>query len=128
MATNRSIQTIITTEKTPEEIREAVRRAFYSVSGQIIDTKDAIIIEQGTLGVSCAFSINMMAFIHLWRIKENTYRLECYLQWKWNALSWICFVVGWFVLGILWVVPLCTLFFNPLPTYQRALYEVQHYL
>lgn len=128
MATNRLLHTILKTEKSSDEIRNAVKKAFYQVGGQIIDTPDAIIIEQGALGVNCSFAIDISAKINLWKLKENTYRLECELKWKLNALSWICLFIGWFVLWFLWIIPICAAFVKPEPIYQRALNEVEQYL
>lgn len=128
MASNRLLYTILTTDKSPNEIRQAVKKAFRLIGGQIIDTPDSIIIDGGTLGLNCSFAVDLSARINLWELEENTYRLECSLLWKLNALSWICLVAGWFFLWPLWFVPMCASFFKPEPVYYQALNTVEDYL
>jgi hypothetical protein len=116
------------TEKSPEEINAAIRQAFSSVGGTIQTTPTGIEVKQGANGISFAFAADFNAQVDLRHVKEDKYEIQCSIQWKLNALSIICLVVGIFVLGILWIVPILYLFIKPDNAYQQALHRVQTYL
>jgi hypothetical protein len=125
---SRTLYTQIVTEHSPDELKEAVRSAFRSLGGTMMDTPSGISVRQGVQGVSFAFTADVLAHVNLREIKENKYEIECQLNWSMNALSWICLVVGFFVLGILWIVPLLFLFLKPEEAYLQALNRVQIFL
>jgi len=118
----------VSTEKSPDEIKEAIKTAFNSVGGVVQTTPTGIEIKQGVNGISFAFAASFTAQVNLRHVKEDKYEIECLIQWKLNALSIMCLVVGFFVLGILWIVPILYLFIRPEDAYQQALHRVQTYL
>jgi len=118
----------LNTAKPIEEVMQAAKSAFRSVGGTMQETPSGLWIRQGTNGVSFAFSADMNAYVNVRQIKEDRYEVECQVRWGLNALSWVCLVVGFFIFGILWIVPLLFLFINPDNAYQQALYRIQTYL
>jgi hypothetical protein len=125
---SRILYSQIVTDKSPDQIKEAIKIAFRSLGGTMLDTPTGIDIKQGTNGVSFGFAADLTASVNLRQVKENRYELECQLAWKLNGLSIACLVIGIFVFGILWIVPILYLFFNPESAYQQALNRVQTYL
>lgn len=125
---SRTLYAQVTTDKSPDEIKAAIRNAFRAVGGTMQETPSGIEIKQGVNGVSFAFSADFTTQVNLRQVKEKMYEIECAIQWKLNALSIICLVVGFFVFGILWIVPILYLFIKPDDVYQQALHRVQVYL
>jgi hypothetical protein len=125
---SRNLYEQVVTEKSPDEIKEAIKTAFRSVGGTMQETPSGVEIRQGVNGVSFAFSADFKAQVNLRQVKEKAYEIECAIQWKLNALSIICLVVGFFVFGILWIVPALFLFIRPEDAYGQALHRVQTYL
>ncbi|HOU24642.1 MAG TPA: hypothetical protein PKW05_11665 [Anaerolineae bacterium] len=125
---SRNLYLQIDTDKTPEQIKEAMKTAFRTLGGAMHDRPTGLEIRQGTNGVSFGFAADLTASVDLRQVKENRYEIECQLNWKLNGLSIACLVIGIFVFGILWIVPLLYLFFNPESAYQQALHRVQTYL
>ena len=125
---SRTLYAQVVTEQPPARIQEAIQTAFRSVGGTMQTTPGGVEIRQGVVGVSFAFTADLTAHVNLRQVKENVHEIECALNWKPNALSIICLVIGFFVLGILWVVPALYLFFKPEDAYQQALNRVQTYL
>ena len=125
---SRTLYQQIVTERSLEEVKEAVRTSFRSLGGTLIDTPGGISLKQGNQGVQFAFTADLMAYVNVREVKENKYELECQLKWTMNALSIICLVIGIFVFGVLWVVPLLYLFLKPDDAYQQALQRVQTFL
>lgn len=125
---SRTLYAQLVTEKPPHEIQEAIKTAFRSVGGIMQETPSGLDIKQGTNGVNFAFTADLWAHVGLRNIRENVYEIECTVQWKMNALSIICLIVGFFIFGILWIVPLLYLFVKPDDAYQQALYRVQTFL
>lgn len=125
---SRALYAQVVTEKSPDEIKTAIKNAFRSVGGTMQETPSGIEIRQGVNGVNFAFSADLAAQVNVRHIKEKAYEIECAIQWKMNALSIVCLVVGYFAFGILWIVPILCLFINPENAYQQALHRVQVYL
>ena len=125
---SRTLYTQIETEKSLVEVKEAVKTAFRSVGGSIQESSTGMLIKQGVNGVSFAFTADVAAQINVRQVKENRFEVECLINWSMNALSWICLVVGIFIFGILWIVPLLYLFVKPDEAYQQALNRIYTYL
>ncbi len=118
----------VTTNKTPEEIRNTTMTAFRALGGAMKETATGFQIVQGAQGVRFAFTAKLSALIAFRQIKPDRYEIECVLQWSPNNLVWICLAIGFFVLGILWVIPVLYLFVNPVEAYQQALHRAQQLL
>lgn len=125
---SRTLYAQVVTEKSADEVWNAVQTAFRSVGGTMQMTPSGVEIKQGVNGVSFAFSADITAQVNLRQVRDQVYEIECALQWKMNALSIICLVIGFFVLGILWIVPLLYLFVKPEEAYEQSLHRVQTYL
>jgi hypothetical protein len=125
---SKTLYSQVVTEKSPDEIKKAMREAFRSLGGTMQETPSGIEIKQGVNGIDFTFAADFTAQVNLRHVKENKYEIECQIQWKLNALSIICLAVGIFVFGILWIVPILYLFIKPEDAYQQALHRVQTYL
>lgn len=121
----RTIYTQITTDRTFEEIRQVTRSTLRPVGGTMQDTPTGLEIIQGANEIRFAFAAQFTSTVNIRQISGDKYEIECTIEWKPNGLFWICLIVGIFVLGILWIVPLLYLFIDPVPVYQQALDRVQ---
>jgi hypothetical protein len=125
---SRTLFSQIVTEKTPDEVKSAIITAFRSLGGTMENLPNGVTIKQGVNGVNFAFSADFTANIILRELKDKKFDIECSINWKMNMLSWICLIVGIFIFGILWIVPLLYLFIKPDDAYQAALHRVQTFL
>lgn len=115
-------------EKSIDEVREAAIKAFTPLGGQIAPLGNGLIIKDGKEGVQFGFAANFEATISITESKPGKFNLNCAINWKMSTLTIVCLVVGIFVFGILWVVPLLFLFIDPSQVYQNALISVNSYL
>lgn len=116
------------TEKPEEEIKKAMLMAFRSVGGTLQTTPTGLYILQGNNGVNYSFAADFESIVNLRKVKDDLYEIECVINWKMNTLSWICLIVGFFVFGILWIVPVLYLLINPDMPYQQAMHRTQSML
>jgi hypothetical protein len=111
-------------QKSLAEVQEAASRAFMPLGGQIMQMGSGLEIKQGKQGVQFGFAADFDASLMTRESSPQHYELMCTVNWKMNALSWVCLVVGLFAFGILWIIPLLTLFIDPSGAYNTALYSV----
>lgn len=106
------------------QVKDAMRRSLSFLGGTLIEQGDGFQLTQGINGVSFAFTANFTAYINLRKSSENKYEILGNVNWSLNTLSWACLIIGIFVLGVLWIVPLLYLFINPTDAYQQALMRI----
>ncbi len=116
------------TDKPAEQVREALKKSFLLLGGTLLEQGDGIQIKQGTSGVSFAFAANFNAFISMRQTSPNKYEFFGTINWSPNGLFWACLIIGFFIFGILWIVPLLYLFIDPSTAYQQALFRTQSML
>ncbi len=114
--------------KSLDQVREATKKSLMLLGGTIFEQSDGFQIKQGVNGVNFAFTANVEAFVSVRETAPNKYELFGSINWSPNALFWVCLVVGFFVFGILWIIPLLYVFVDPMPAYQQTLYRVQNIL
>ncbi len=107
-----------------EQVKDAVCRSLMMLGGAQQDMGQMINITQGSFGVSNAFTAQIDAQVSIRQINERKYEVLGMINWKPASIVWICLGIGFFVFGILWVVPLLYLFVDPTPAYQQALYRI----
>ena len=122
---SRNLYSQVRTARSPDDIWAVISDAFRSVGGTTRGTPRGLEIRQGVNGVSFAFSADLTAIVSLRRLRQDLWEVECAIQWKPSTLSIVCLIVGFFVVGILWVVPILYLFFKPEDPYQQALHRVE---
>jgi len=125
---SKTLFTQVASEKSIDDVKVALKQAFQSVGGLMIESPRGIEINQGVNGVSFAFAADVSAQVNIRQVNDRLYEIECTVSWKMSALSIICLIVGLFMFGILWIVPLLYLFVNPEFSYQQSLQRVQTYV
>ena len=118
----------ISTERGLDRVREATQRSLVLLGGSMMPRGDGFEITQGAQGVNFAFTADFSTFVNIVQSQPGRYDIMCTVSWKPNVVFWICFVVGFFVLGILWIIPLLHLFIDPTSAYQQALFRIQAFL
>jgi hypothetical protein len=111
-----------------EQIQEAAFKSFLPLGGQIIKTDNGLRITQGKEGVTFGFTADFDATLTISQPKEGKYDLVCIVHWKLNTLSIVCLIVGAFVFGILWIIPLLHLFIDPSSVYNQAMFNIPNLL
>ncbi|MDK2980370.1 MAG: hypothetical protein PWQ55_717 [Chloroflexota bacterium] len=118
----------IETEKSVEEIRDAAQKAFYSLGGQTTPLGTGLQIIQGKNNVQFGFAADFDAIFSINTVGPKKYSLNCTINWKMSGATIACLIIGFFVFGILWIVPLLYLFIDPSQQYQNALMSINSYL
>ena len=115
----------IESENSLVEMKAKLKQSLLFLGGTLVDYDTGFQLKQGTNGVNYAFAANFEAMISIRQPALNKYEIWCAINWSPNTLFWICLVVGVFVFGILWIVPILYLFIDPTSAYQNALFRVQ---
>jgi hypothetical protein len=116
------------TTKSLSEVQDATSRALIPLGGQITRYGTGFQINQGKNGVQFSFSADFDAVVNITQQSQDKYEIICNIHWKMNALSILCLIIGLFVFGILWVIPLLSLFIDPSQAYQNALFAIPNIL
>lgn len=111
-----------------EEVQDAAYRAFSPLGGQIMKLGNGLSIKDGKEGVQFGFTADFDANLIMNQPKPEQYDLVCTINWKMNTLSIACLVIGIFVFGILWIIPLLHLFIDPSSLYQQAMHNIPYIL
>ena len=113
------------TDKPLPQVRDALMRSLMFLGGTLVGQGDGFQVKQGVNGVGLAFTANVEAFVNVRQSAPNKYEFFGTLNWSPNGLVWACLIIGFFVFGILWIIPLLYQFVNPVQAYQQALFRVQ---
>lgn len=114
---------VINSDRSAEEIVAAIQKSAMLLGGQVIRLNDTTLrIVNGKEGVQFGFSADFEATININPKPENRYEVISNVSWKMNTLSWVCFIVGFFVFGILWIIPLLHLFIDPSKNYNNIIF------
>ena len=111
-------------ENSFDEVKEATIQALSILGGQINRIGNGFQVDQGKNGVQFGFAADISATVNIIESAPSKFDITCSLNWKMNNLSIICLIVGIFVFGILWIVPLLYLFVDPGQAYQAALNSI----
>lgn len=109
---------------TLEQVQEAGFKAFLPLGGQITKLGNGLRIIQGKEGIQFGFSADFDTSLTINQTKEEQFDLICAVNWKMNSLSIACLIIGFFVFGILWIIPLLSLFIDPSGKYNQALFSI----
>jgi hypothetical protein len=115
----------ITTNRSLEEVKAAVGRSLFMLGGNVQQYGDGFRIVQGTNGVNYAFAAKFDSFINIRQVQENVFEVVGNVNWSPSSTFWACLIIGFFVFGILWIVPLLYLFIDPTNAYTQAIYTAQ---
>lgn len=106
------------------EVQDAAYKSFVPLGGQVIKTGNGLSIKEGKEGIQFGFAADFDSTLLINHSNPDHYDLSCTINWKMNTLTIICLVVGAFVFGILWIIPLLYLFINPSTIYNEALFRI----
>jgi hypothetical protein len=113
---------VFETMKPKEEVLTALEKSFMVSGGQVSRYGNSTIkVINGKEGVQFGFSADFDATVTVNQKDENKFDVVCNITWKMNSLSWISLIVGIFVFGVLWIIPLLYLFIDPASAYNRFL-------
>lgn len=122
---NKTVFYTLETDKSLPQVREAAKKSLMFLGGTLFEQGDGFQVKQGTNGVNFAFAANVEAFVNVRQSASNKYEFFGTINWSPNTLFWVCLIVGIFVFGMLWIVPLLYLFIDPSQAYQQALFRIQ---
>lgn len=111
-------------EKSLTDVKAATKRSLAMLGGTLMEHDNSFQLKQGTTGVRYAFAANFDALINVRQSAPSKYELTGTINWSPNRLFWGCLIVGAFVFGVLWIVPILYLFIDPMQAYQQALMRV----
>lgn len=121
---NKIIFHTLESKKSLVDIKAATKRSLSMLGGTLVEYESGFQLKQGATGVSYAFAANFDASINVRQIAPDKYELTGTIQWSPNGLFWGCLIVGAFVFGVLWIVPILYLFIDPMQAYQQAFIRV----
>ena len=117
-----------TSENSLAQVQEATRKSLMLLGGTILEFGEGFQLKGGENGVNFAFTADIEATINVRETSPNKYDLFAAINWKPNGVFWACLIIGFFVFGILWIIPLLYLFIDPSQPYQQMLYRIQSIL
>jgi len=117
--------TQVNTSASIGEVVDALAQALAPLGGEIAKLNNIIQINNGKEGVQFGFSGDFESQALVQEAAPNQYNITLNIRWKMNKLTIICLIVGFFVLGILWIVPILYLFIDPTSAYNNCLLFLQ---
>ena len=115
----------ITTDRPYAEVFEATEDALRRVGGVLYRSGDGFTIQNGNAGISMAFTADIYATVTVRQREQYIFEINCSITVKPNTMFWVCGVGGFLCLWPLWIVNVFYFMIDPLPTYQRALDQIQ---
>jgi hypothetical protein len=124
---SKTVFTQVKTTQSLEEVVDAVQVALRRLGGQVLPRGSTIEIIDGNAGISFAFLAKFQAFVSINqnKKKENVFDIDCQIRWSPNSIFWICFIAGFCLFLVTWIINVLYLFIDPIPSYQQALDRVQ---
>ena len=110
----------IESKKSMNDVRNAAIKAFTPLGGQISPLEDGLQIVQGKNNIQFGFAADFDAILNIVETKPEKFALNCTVNWKMSGTTIACLVIGFFVFGILWIVPLLYLFIDPKPSISKC--------
>lgn len=117
--------TQVHTSATIDQVVDALFQTLTSLGGIITKQNNTLLIDGGKEGVQFGFSADFDSQTIVQQMSPDSYNITMNIHWKMNTLTIICLVVGAFVFGILWIVPLLYLFIDPTNAYNNCLTLLQ---
>jgi hypothetical protein len=117
-----------TTDQPIDVVMNAAKRSLMLVGGEMQAFGNNLNITQGNQGVNFAFTANLEAIVSVKEAPNDQIEVMANINWKPNGIFWACLIIGFFIFGILWIIPLLYLFLDPTSTYQQALFSIPNNL
>jgi hypothetical protein len=115
-------------DKTLDEVKMATQKSLMMMGGTVQPRGDGFQLLQANTGINFAFTADFDTFVSIRESKPGKFEILVNANWKPNVLFWICLIVGFFIFGILWIVPILYFFIDPTSAYQQALFTINNFL
>lgn len=119
------LYTQVRTSASLEQVVDTFAQCLIPLGGTIAKFNNTLQLDNAKEGVQFGFAADFNSQAVVQQSAENTYNITMNIQWKMSTLTIICLIVGFFVFGILWVVPLLYMFIDPSSTYNNYLLMLQ---
>lgn len=119
------LYTQVKTSASLEQVVDNLAQCLLPLGGAIAKSSNTVQLEGGKEGVQFGFTADFSSQAVVQQTDNNTFNITMNVQWKMSTLTIICLIVGIFVFGILWIVPLLFLFVDPSTVYNNYLLMLQ---
>jgi hypothetical protein len=117
--------TQVHTSASLEQVVDTLAQTVTPLGGTVAKLNDTLQINGGKEGVQFGFAADFDSQTIVQKTAADTYNITMNIHWKMNTLTIICLIVGFFVFGILWIIPLLYLFIDPTTAYNNSLILLQ---
>lgn len=117
--------TQIRTSAPLEQVVDTLSQTVTPLGGIVTKLNNTLLINGGKEGVQFGFTADFDSQTIVQQTAVDSYNITMNIHWKMNTLTIICLVVGIFVFGILWIIPLLYLFIDPTTAYNNCLILLQ---
>lgn len=117
--------TQVHTSASLEQVVNTLAQVVTPLGGTVTKLNNTLLINGGKEGVQFGFAADFDSQTIVQQTAANSYNVTTNIHWKMNTLTIICLIVGIFVFGILWVIPLLYLFIDPTTAYNNSLILLQ---
>jgi hypothetical protein len=94
------------------------------LGGQVMAAGETTFIKGGSQNVQFAFAADFKTTITVQHSQPGSYNVIANVEWSPNTIFWVCLVIGFFVFGILWIVPVLYFFIDPTNAYQQFFFLI----
>lgn len=122
---SRVLYTNLISSASVEEVVDTLSTIVTPLGGTSSIINNTLLIHDGKEGVQFGFTADFDSQIIVQQTAEDSYNIITNIRWKMNTLTIICLIVGFFVFGILWIIPLLYLFIDPSLPYNNCLNLLQ---
>jgi hypothetical protein len=116
-----------TTNKKPEQIREALILSFRGLGGTIQHTREGFNYYNGKYGLPASSTVNVVSHISIRKSADDIYDVQVTITWSMSEWCIACIILGVFIF-LFWIVPIMYFTFDPIMSYQQCIYRVQYML
>jgi len=115
----------INTEASLQDIRDATKKSLLFLGGTLSEYGEGFQLKGGNNGVNFAFTADIDALVNIKENSPSKFDIIATINWKPNGAFWACLIIGFFVFGILWIIPFLYIFVDPSQAYQQMLFRIQ---
>lgn len=117
--------TQVHTNASLEQVIGSLSQTVTPLGGIVTKLNNTLQINGGKEGVQFGFAADFDSQTIVQQTEANSYNITMNIHWKMNTLTIICLIVGFFVFGILWIIPLLYMFIDPTTAYNNSLILLQ---
>lgn len=117
--------TQVHTNASLEQVIDTLSQTVTPLGGIVTKLNNTLHINGGKEGVQFGFAADFDSQTIVQQTAADSYNITMNIHWKMNTLTIICLILGIFVFGILWIIPLLYLFIDPTTAYNNSLILLQ---